>query len=60
MNIDILDFPGGSEASNLPVNAGDMALIPGPGRFHILSPLATASKVLTLELRVPQQEKPLQ
>ena len=60
MNIDILDFPGGSVASNLPVNAGDMALIPGSGRFHILSPRATTSKVLTLEPRVPQQEKPPQ
>ena len=29
------DFPGGAVGMNLPVNAGDMGLIPGPGRFHI-------------------------
>ena len=30
-----LDFPGGVVDKNLPVNAGDMDLIPGPGRFHM-------------------------
>ena len=29
------DFPGGPEVKNLPANAGDTGLIPGPGRFHI-------------------------
>ena len=27
-----MDFPGGPVAKNLPANAGDMGLIPGPGR----------------------------
>ena len=31
------DFPGGLEVKNPPANAGDMDLIPDPGRFHILS-----------------------
>jgi len=30
------DFPGGPRVKNPPANAGDMSLIPGPGRFHIL------------------------
>ena len=29
-------FPGGSVVENLPANAGDTGLIPGPGRFHML------------------------
>ena len=29
-----LDFPGGPGIKQLPANAGDMDLIPGPGRFH--------------------------
>ena len=29
------DFPGGPLVKNLPANAGDMGLIPGPGRFHM-------------------------
>ena len=28
-------FPGGSMVNNLPANAGDTDLIPGPGRFHL-------------------------
>ena len=31
----ILDFPGGPVVNNLPVNAEDMGLIPGPERFHM-------------------------
>ena len=27
------DLPGGSVVKNLPANAGDVGLIPGPGRF---------------------------
>ena len=27
-------FPGGPVDENLPANAGDMGLIPGPGRFY--------------------------
>ena len=29
------DFPGGPVVKNLPANAGDMGLIPSPGRFHM-------------------------
>ena len=29
------DFPGGPVVKNLPVNAGDMDLIPDPGMFHV-------------------------
>ena len=31
-----LDFPGGIVKKNLPANAGDMGLIPGPERSHML------------------------
>ena len=30
------DFPGGLVVKNQSVNAGDMVLIPGLGRFHML------------------------
>ena len=30
-----LDFPAGPVAKSPPANAGDMDLIPGPGRFHM-------------------------
>ena len=30
------DFPGGAVVKNPPANAGDMGLIPGPGRSHML------------------------
>ena len=30
-----LDFPGGAENRNLPVNAGDMGLISGSGGSHM-------------------------
>ena len=33
----MLDFPGGPAVKNLPANAGDMGLIPDPGRFHMPS-----------------------
>ena len=29
------NFPGGAEVKNLPANAGDMGLSPGPGRSHM-------------------------
>ncbi|CAI9181019.1 unnamed protein product [Rangifer tarandus platyrhynchus] len=32
----LLDLPGGTMDKNPPANAGDMGLIPGPGRFHRL------------------------
>ena len=31
-----LEFLGGTVDKNLPANAGDMSLIPAPGRFHVL------------------------
>ena len=31
----IWDFPGGTVDKNPPANAGDMGLIPVPGRFHM-------------------------
>ena len=34
--MDNQDFPGGPVVKNLPANAGDMGLMPGMGRFHIL------------------------
>ena len=30
------DFPGGTMDKNLPASAGDMGLIPDPGRSHVL------------------------
>ena len=30
------DFPGGPVVKKLPANAGDMGLIPGLGRSHVL------------------------
>ena len=30
------DFPGGPVVKNLPASAGDMSLVPGWGRFHML------------------------
>ena len=30
------DFPGDPVVKNPPANAGNMGLIPGPGRFHML------------------------
>ena len=30
------DFPGGPVVKDLPANAGDVGLIPGPGRSHVL------------------------
>ena len=32
----ILGFPGGPVFKNPPCNVGNMGLIPGPGRFHML------------------------
>ena len=29
------DFPGGAVVKNPPVNAGNVGLIPGPGRSHM-------------------------
>ena len=41
-------LPGGSVVKNLPVNAGDTGLIPGPGRPNMLqSNLACAPQLLS-------------
>ena len=32
----VVDFLGGPVVKTLPANAGDVGLLPGPGRFHIL------------------------
>ena len=41
-------FPGGALGGNLPANAGDTGLIPGPGRFphaaEQLGPCATTTE----------------
>ena len=33
--ISLQGFPGGAVVENLPANAGDTGLSPGPGRFHM-------------------------
>ena len=35
LRCDFLDFLGGTVDKKLPANAGDMGLIPGPGRLHM-------------------------
>ena len=35
VKLSLLDFSGGPVVKNLPSNAGDMGLIPGPGRSHM-------------------------
>ena len=37
-------FPCGAVVKNPPSNARDTDLIPGPGRFHMLSPCATTTE----------------
>ena len=34
--IKVWDFPGVPVVKNPPANAGDLGLIPGPGRSHVL------------------------
>ena len=60
------DFPGGTVVQNPPANAGDMGLIPGPGRFHTphakghLDPCTTSIEPASLRGRAPQPaEEPL-
>ena len=38
-------FPGGSVVRNLPVSAGDMGLIPDPGRSPLEEGMATNSSI---------------
>ena len=42
-----LDLPGGTVGKNLPVNAGNMGSIAGPGRLHVQlkSPGATTTEL---------------
>ena len=35
LNLGKWDFPGGAVVENLPANAGDTGLSPGPGRSHM-------------------------
>ena len=57
------NFPGGTLDGNPPANAGDMGLIPGPGRFHmawatkahvpqLLSPCAGTTEAWKLPIKV--------
>ena len=46
--------PGGSVVKHLPVNAGDVGLIPGPGRSHV----PRGTEALVPRACAPQQEKP--
>ena len=65
------DFPGGVVVRNLPANAGDTGLSPGPGRSHtrrsnearepqLLSPRAATTEARAPRAHAPQQEKPPQ
>ena len=57
------DFPGGQMVKNPPANAGDMSLIPGPGRSHMpratkpghLNHWAYMPKAHTLQVEAPPQ-----
>ena len=49
------DFPGGTMDKNLPASAGDVGLIPGPGRFHMPRSLCSWAHELQQE-RPPQLE----
>ena len=64
-------FPGGAVVKNLPANAGDTGLSPGPGRSHmprsdwacvpqLLSLHATSAEACEPRACAPQQEKPPQ
>ena len=65
------DFPGGVVDNNLPVHAGDMGSIPGPGRSHmpqtnwahmlqLLSQSAPTTEAHAPRACALQQEKPPQ
>ena len=50
----LLGFPGGAVVKNLPANAGDTGLSPGPGRPHMLwSYWARAPQLLSLNAYSP-------
>ena len=45
-------FPGGAVVKNLPANAGDVGLSPGPGRTHVLR----APQLLSLRPRARETQ----
>ena len=49
-------FPGGSVVKNLTASAGDMGLIPDPGRSPLEEDMATNSSILAW--RIPWTEEP--
>ena len=50
-------FPGGAVIENPPANAGDMGLIPGPGRSHTLqSNWACEPRLLSLRSRAHEPQ----
>ena len=52
MHFYLRDFPGGPVVKDPPTNAGDMGLIPGPGRSHMprqLSPYTPTTEAMKLE-----------
>ena len=52
-----LDFPGGAVVKNLPANAGDTGLSPGPGRSHMpRSNKARAPQLLSLRSRAHEPQ----
>ena len=64
------DFSGGTVDKNLPGNAGDTGLIPGPGRLHmprrskarapqLLKPAHSRAHELQLMVPSPQLLKPM-
>ena len=53
------DFPGGPRVKNLPASAGDMDLIPGPGRSHVpWSNQACGPQQLSLDALTPEAWAP--
>ena len=57
------DFPGDPVVKNLPANAGDIGVIPGPGRFHNaseqLSPCTTATEPTSRNYESPCALEPM-
>ena len=52
-----LGFPGGAVVKNLPANAGDTGLSPGPGRSHMLwSNQARVPQLLSLHSRAREPQ----
>ena len=49
------DFPGGTVDKNLPANAGDTGLIPGPGRFL----MPQSNQAQALQVLKPMSLKPV-